>query len=156
MRMIRTSNWKLVRDFLNPERDELFDLKNDPAESRNVIGQKKNAVVVRELHPNPYPYEGREGSCTEKDQTLTLLRQQESPKPAVHQFEGRLTRKPFDFARSLADDSPRDFHAAIFCNNPLLSPPVLAGCKPSARTNLTRTPCEPKATVCCSLTRPRF
>ena len=50
MRMIRTSNWKLVRDFLNPERDELFDLKNDPAESRNVIGQKKNAVVVRELH----------------------------------------------------------------------------------------------------------
>ena len=50
MRMIRTSNWKLVRDFLNPERDELFDLKNDPAESRNVIGDKKNAVVVRELH----------------------------------------------------------------------------------------------------------
>ncbi len=50
MRMIRTTNWKLVRDFLNPERDELFDLKNDPAESRNVIGQKKNAVVVRELH----------------------------------------------------------------------------------------------------------
>jgi len=50
MRMIRTSNWKLVRDFLNPERDELFDLKNDPSESRNVIGQKKNAGVARELH----------------------------------------------------------------------------------------------------------
>ena len=50
MRMIRTSNWKLVRDFLNPERDELFDLRNDPAESRNVIGDKKNAAVVRELH----------------------------------------------------------------------------------------------------------
>ena len=29
---------------------QLFDLKNDPAESRNVIGHKKNAVVVRELH----------------------------------------------------------------------------------------------------------
>lgn len=50
MRMIRTSNWKLVRDFLNPERDELFDLINDPAESRNVISQEKNAGVVRELH----------------------------------------------------------------------------------------------------------
>ena len=50
MRMVRTTNWKLVRDFLNPERDELFDLKNDPAESRNVIGQQKNAGVVRELH----------------------------------------------------------------------------------------------------------
>jgi len=50
MRMIRTTNWKLVRDFLNPERDELFDLKNDPAESRNVIAVKKNAAVVKELH----------------------------------------------------------------------------------------------------------
>lgn len=50
MRMIRTTNWKLVRDFLNPERDELFDLKNDPAESRNVIANKQNAAVVRELH----------------------------------------------------------------------------------------------------------
>jgi len=48
--MIRTSNWKLVRDFLNPERDELFDLKNDPAESRNVVAAKKNAAVVKELH----------------------------------------------------------------------------------------------------------
>jgi uncharacterized sulfatase len=50
MRMIRTTNWKLVRDFLNPERDELFDLKNDPTESRNVIAEKKNAGVVRKLH----------------------------------------------------------------------------------------------------------
>ncbi len=50
MRMIRTTHWKLVRDFLNPERDELFDLKNDPAESRNVIANKKNGAVVRELH----------------------------------------------------------------------------------------------------------
>ena len=50
MRMIRTSNWKLVRDFLNPERDELFDLKNDPAESRNVVAVKKNAAMVKKLH----------------------------------------------------------------------------------------------------------
>ena len=50
MRMIRTANWKLVRDFRNPERDELFDLKNDPAESQNVIKARKNAAVVKELH----------------------------------------------------------------------------------------------------------
>jgi uncharacterized sulfatase len=50
MRMIRTANWKLVRDFRNPERDELFDLKNDPAESQNVIKVGKNAAVVKELH----------------------------------------------------------------------------------------------------------
>ena len=50
MRMIRTANWKLVRDFLNPVRDELFDLKNDPAESQNVIKAGKNAAVTKELH----------------------------------------------------------------------------------------------------------
>lgn len=37
MRMYRTSRWKLVRDFLNPERDELFDLKSDPSESTNLL-----------------------------------------------------------------------------------------------------------------------
>lgn len=37
MRMWRTKRWKLVRDFLNPGRDEFFDLERDPAESRNLI-----------------------------------------------------------------------------------------------------------------------
>ena len=37
MRMIRTPQWKLVRDFLNPERDELYNLEDDPAESDNLI-----------------------------------------------------------------------------------------------------------------------
>jgi hypothetical protein len=39
-----------VRDFRNPERNELFDLKNDPAESRNVIKENKNAAIVKDLH----------------------------------------------------------------------------------------------------------
>ena len=39
-----------MRDFRNPERDELFDLKNDPAEAHNVIKSKKNATVAKELH----------------------------------------------------------------------------------------------------------
>ena len=30
MRMFRTPEWKLVRDFLNPERDELYHLAEDP------------------------------------------------------------------------------------------------------------------------------
>ena len=38
MRMWRTPEWKLVRDFLNPERDELYDLRNDPEERRNLAG----------------------------------------------------------------------------------------------------------------------
>lgn len=37
MRCYRTPQWKLVRDFLNPERHELYDLRNDPAESTNRI-----------------------------------------------------------------------------------------------------------------------
>ncbi|MFO1021282.1 MAG: DUF4976 domain-containing protein [Planctomycetales bacterium] len=31
--------WKLVRDFLNPGRDGLFDLQHDPHESRNLIAE---------------------------------------------------------------------------------------------------------------------
>ena len=37
MRMLRTPRWKLVRDFLNPERDELYDLAADPEETTNLI-----------------------------------------------------------------------------------------------------------------------
>lgn len=37
MRAYRTSRWKLVRDYLNPERDEFYDLQNDPEESRNLL-----------------------------------------------------------------------------------------------------------------------
>ena len=37
MRMYRTGKRKLIRDFLNPERDELYDLVADPAETKNLI-----------------------------------------------------------------------------------------------------------------------
>lgn len=37
MRAYRTPEWKLVRDFLNPRRDELYDLATDPAETTNLI-----------------------------------------------------------------------------------------------------------------------
>lgn len=50
MRCVRTNDWKLVRDFLNPERDELFDLKNDPEETTNVLAMPGNAEIVARLH----------------------------------------------------------------------------------------------------------
>jgi choline-sulfatase len=37
MRVYRTAEWKLVRDFLNPGRDELFHLSVDPGEHTNMI-----------------------------------------------------------------------------------------------------------------------
>lgn len=37
MRAWRTPEWKLVRDFLNAGRDELYNLKDDPAETTNLI-----------------------------------------------------------------------------------------------------------------------
>jgi choline-sulfatase len=36
MRMIRTSEWKMVRHYLSLELDELYDLKNDPGEQYNL------------------------------------------------------------------------------------------------------------------------
>ena len=52
MRMYRTPQWKLVRDFLNPERDELFNLVDDPAESNNLIASKDAQVqkTLSQLH----------------------------------------------------------------------------------------------------------
>ncbi len=38
MRCWRTNDYKLVRDFLNPERDEFYDLADDPGETTNLIG----------------------------------------------------------------------------------------------------------------------
>jgi uncharacterized sulfatase len=37
LRMWRTPDWKLVRDFENPGNDEMYDLRSDPAETRNRI-----------------------------------------------------------------------------------------------------------------------
>ncbi len=37
MRGYRTPQWKLVRDFASPGRNELFDLKNDPDEVKNLF-----------------------------------------------------------------------------------------------------------------------
>ncbi len=51
MRCYRTPEWKLVRDFLNPDRDELYDLQNDPAEAHNLIGESDARIerIIRRL-----------------------------------------------------------------------------------------------------------
>lgn len=51
MRMIRTPEWKLIRDFNNEGRDELYHLAIDPDETRNLISdpsdqtQKMTAIL---------------------------------------------------------------------------------------------------------------
>ena len=52
MRMYRTPQWKLVRDFLNPSRDELYNLTDDPEESENLIASDDEQVrkTIAELH----------------------------------------------------------------------------------------------------------
>ncbi|QDT97656.1 sulfatase family protein [Gimesia aquarii] len=52
MRMFRTPEWKLVRDFLNPTRDELYNLTQDPAETTNLIDSQdsKTVEMKEELH----------------------------------------------------------------------------------------------------------
>ncbi|MEQ8787741.1 MAG: sulfatase-like hydrolase/transferase [Pirellulaceae bacterium] len=52
MRMIRSGGWKLIRDFLNPERDELYDLTDDPEEAKNLIHSDTPEVqqVTAALH----------------------------------------------------------------------------------------------------------
>lgn len=45
MRAYRTAEWKLVRDFLNPGRDELYHLRSDPQEAKNRIGDASDPKV---------------------------------------------------------------------------------------------------------------
>ena len=49
MRMYRTPRWKLVRDLLNPERDELYDLRADPHETTNAIRLPAKRKIVARL-----------------------------------------------------------------------------------------------------------
>ena len=44
MRMYRTPEWKLIRDFNNEGRDELYHLTADPDETRNLIAEGSPAV----------------------------------------------------------------------------------------------------------------
>ena len=44
MRMYRTPQWKLIRDFMNPDRDELYSLTEDPAETNNLIDSEEAEV----------------------------------------------------------------------------------------------------------------
>jgi len=49
MRMFRTPEWKLLRDFRRPGKDELYHLAEDPGETRNLIGDPAHAAVRSEL-----------------------------------------------------------------------------------------------------------
>ncbi|MBI1358005.1 MAG: sulfatase-like hydrolase/transferase [Acidobacteria bacterium] len=46
MRMWRTKRWKLIRDFIDPSRDELYDLEHDPEETRNRIESPAPEVLA--------------------------------------------------------------------------------------------------------------
>jgi arylsulfatase A-like enzyme len=44
MRCYRTPEWKLIRDFKNEGRDELYDLQNDPRENKNLINDRSPEI----------------------------------------------------------------------------------------------------------------
>lgn len=51
MRAYRTTEWKLVWDLLNPERNELYHLRNDPMETTNLIDSSSTEIrqVIEQL-----------------------------------------------------------------------------------------------------------
>ncbi|MCA9247730.1 MAG: sulfatase-like hydrolase/transferase [Planctomycetales bacterium] len=50
MRMFSDGKHKLIRDFLNPNRDELYDLVADPGETTNRIADSQYDAIERRLH----------------------------------------------------------------------------------------------------------
>jgi arylsulfatase A-like enzyme len=63
VRMIRTPAWKLVRTYLDPGASELYDLRSDPQEMRNLyhsrqpIGWESDSGQTRPIRPHPYARE---------------------------------------------------------------------------------------------------
>lgn len=49
MRMLRTNEWKLVRHYHANELDELYDLQNDPGETKNLYNNEKLRAVREQL-----------------------------------------------------------------------------------------------------------
>jgi uncharacterized sulfatase len=49
LRMYRTPEWKLVRDFLNSGKDELYHLAVDPDERTNLIADPSTRDIRRRL-----------------------------------------------------------------------------------------------------------
>ena len=47
LRAYRTPGWKLVRDFLRQDADELYDLSADPQERRNLIASPHRSVQAQ-------------------------------------------------------------------------------------------------------------
>jgi uncharacterized sulfatase len=52
LRCYRTPRWKLVRDFKHEAKDELYDLLNDPAETRNLIDWPDTTIQSRRASLN--------------------------------------------------------------------------------------------------------
>ena len=52
LRSYRTPEWKLVRDFMDPKRDELYHIALDPEENINLINDPRNEVseIIDSLH----------------------------------------------------------------------------------------------------------
>ena len=50
MRSYRTTQWKLMQDFLNPGRDELYDLQADPGETKNLADSDRQDAQVAYKH----------------------------------------------------------------------------------------------------------
>jgi choline-sulfatase len=49
MRVYRTPEWKLMRDFLRPGKDELYHLAEDPGETKNLIDNPAHAAIQAKL-----------------------------------------------------------------------------------------------------------
>jgi arylsulfatase A-like enzyme len=47
--MIRTDDWKLVRHYFTNGLDELYDLNEDPGETRNLYDQPRLAPIRYQL-----------------------------------------------------------------------------------------------------------
>ena len=78
MRMYRTPEWKLVRDFMNPDRDELFDLVNDPMETTNLLSESEDIAtesIFQDLSRRIYQQMETIGDSVVNASSMDMLKQ---------------------------------------------------------------------------------
>ena len=105
MRVYRTQRWKLIRDFLDSDRDELYDLENDPNEHVNLIHAEsvEAQTAVTDLHEKIVSSMRNIG-----DPLVEIFDDHDAPMLIAARSNGTLKGAILEFSEPLESESAQD------------------------------------------------
>ncbi len=109
LRMYRTPEWKLVRDFLNPGKDELYHLAVDPDENVNLITDPSTREIRRKLEAKMLERMRANGDPVLKAETGAIKWVHLSSKKAELPVPGESTQQTGSLVADFDKDGVNDF-----------------------------------------------